>query len=137
MSRGLLISRTRKIELCSLSIKNPSLYNVNQYKTYKNIYSKAIRTAKKLYFEKSFVKYQSDAKKTWDILRKAINNKSKSDNSINIFMFRSMNSVEMFMLFSERINRWEANGSAETPICFSVVQWGISYPNMLETRIQM
>ena len=35
-----------------------------------------------MYFQKQLTKHQSDCKKTWEILRKAINNSNKSNNSI-------------------------------------------------------
>jgi endonuclease/exonuclease/phosphatase (EEP) superfamily protein YafD len=36
MSNGILISRREKIRLCKVSLKNPSLFNVNKFKAYRN-----------------------------------------------------------------------------------------------------
>ncbi len=82
MSKGLLISRSHKIELCKASIKYPYEPYLSNYKTYWNLYAKLIPQSKKLYFQSQLIKHQMDAKKTWIILRKAINNKSKKTNSI-------------------------------------------------------
>ena len=52
------------------------------YKNYRNLYAKILKASKKLYYQNQLIKYQSDCKKTWEILRKAINNSKKSVNSI-------------------------------------------------------
>ena len=84
MSKGLLtsISRRRKIFLCTQSLKNPSEQTIKLYRDYPNIYTKLIRESKKIYFTNELYRYQSNASKTWEIIRKAINNKSKSKNLI-------------------------------------------------------
>ena len=68
--------------MCKESVKNPCPQLINEFKTFRNLYNKIIKTAKKLYFESELIKHQSNLKKTWLLLRKAINNKSKKDNSI-------------------------------------------------------
>jgi len=73
MSPALLISRTNKLNLASLSAKSPSAIACNTYKTYRNVYNSTLRTAKKLHFEKKLNENQNNLKKTWDILRSAIN----------------------------------------------------------------
>ena len=87
MSKGILISRLRKIALCKASVKNPSPQIINEFKTYRNLYNKVIKTSKKLYFQSELIKNQSNLKKTWLLLRKAVNNKSKKDNSIQNIIF--------------------------------------------------
>jgi Reverse transcriptase (RNA-dependent DNA polymerase) len=82
MSNGLLVSRMQKNRLCSLSVKNPVEPHISNYKRYRNLYFKTLKASKQLYFQSALNKHQSDSKKTWEILRKAINNKRKSDNSI-------------------------------------------------------
>ena len=76
-TKGLLISRNRKLMLCKLSLKHPSDESISCYRSYRNLSAKIIKASKKLYFEKQLSKYQSDSKKTWEILRKAINNTKK------------------------------------------------------------
>ena len=46
------------------------------------MYAKILKASKKLYYDNQLVKYQSDCKKTWEILRKVINKSKRSDNSI-------------------------------------------------------
>ena len=63
MSKGLLISRRHKILLCSKSLKYPTTNNKNIYTNYRNLYSKIIKAAKKLYFQNKLSNNQLDAKK--------------------------------------------------------------------------
>ena len=58
------------------------MFDFPSYKNYRNSYAKIIKASKKLYFQKELTKHQSDIKKTWEILRKAINNSKQRDNSI-------------------------------------------------------
>ena len=87
MTKGLLISRRNKNFLAKQCIQNPSEPFISKYKTYRNLYAKTIKAGKKLYFQKQFSKYQSDCKKTWEIIRKAINNSCKRDNSIQNIIY--------------------------------------------------
>ncbi len=82
MTKGLLISRLHKIKLCTISLKDPSVTNKNNYTSYCNIYFSLIRHAKKQYFQNKLKMHKFDAKKTWEIIRQAINNKNKLDSSI-------------------------------------------------------
>jgi len=73
MSSAILISRSRKLKLASLSARNPDVVSGNAYKTYRNLYNTVLRAAKKKYFEVKLLENQNNLKKTWDILRTAIN----------------------------------------------------------------
>ena len=108
MTKGLLISRSKKIQLCKLSVKSPSPLNLANFKTYRNIYSKLIRTSKKLYYEKALTKYQSNIKKTWQILRKAINKSSNKDCSIQNIILDG-NCISDPALMAEKFNVFFAN----------------------------
>ncbi len=77
LTKGLLVSRRNKITLCSLSIKQPTHENITKYKLYRNLYAKILRNSKKLYFQKKLIEYQSNTKKTWEIIKKAIHKKGK------------------------------------------------------------
>ena len=96
MSKGLLISRRQKITLCTQSLKNPHENSVKLYKDYSNLYAKLVREAKKNYFHSELIRYQSNARKTWEIIRKAINNKSKSSNSIQSIIYNNLTYDEFF-----------------------------------------
>jgi len=83
MSKGLLISRLNKLKLASAYAKIPSAQNSASFKTFRNLYNKTLRAAKKLYFEKSLKRNQRNLKKTWDILRSAINSGGNKRNVIS------------------------------------------------------
>ena len=77
MTNGLLISRLTKIKLQKIAILHPEPNNVEKYKTYKNIYNRTARASKKLYFTNSLSKAKNNPKKTWEILREAMNTKTQ------------------------------------------------------------
>ena len=108
MSRGILVSRLTKISLCKESVKNPRDQIINKFKTYRNLYNKVIKASKKMYFQSELIKHQSNLKKTWSLLRKAVNNKSKKDNSIqNIIIDGSL--VNNPFLMAEHFNIFFSN----------------------------
>jgi hypothetical protein len=82
MTKGLLISRKRKIFLCTQSLKKPNLDSHNVYKSYRNMYNKIVKLSKKMYYEAQLSENQSNTKITWQILRRALNLSKKNDNSI-------------------------------------------------------
>jgi hypothetical protein len=53
------------------SIKMPTPDNFQTYKNYRNLYNSLIRTSKKLFFEQQLTLYQSDSKKTWELINLA------------------------------------------------------------------
>jgi hypothetical protein len=69
MSKGLLISRRQKYALSKKCIVEPSQINTSNFKAYRNVYNKAIRCAKKHYFEKQLQINKSNLKNTWKILK--------------------------------------------------------------------
>ena len=82
MTAGLLISRQNKINLCSISIKIPTQYNIEKYKKFRNLYSKILRHSKKLYFQKKLIENQSNLKKTWEIIKQATKQRNKDNHKI-------------------------------------------------------
>jgi hypothetical protein len=50
MTRGLLVSRMRKINLHKLALHTPTVENTDNYKFYQNMYNKLIRASKKLFY---------------------------------------------------------------------------------------
>ena len=83
MSRGILISRKNKNSLAHLSIKNPSVINIGNFRKYRNLYNRVIREAKKLYFERQLADNQKNLRKTWKILFSAIHKNSVKSNLIS------------------------------------------------------
>lgn len=85
MTKGLLVSRCQKLKLSSLSIKQPTELNINNFKSYRNIYNKLLTAAKKNYYESSLEENKYNLRKTWQILREAtrkLNDKSSIINKI-------------------------------------------------------
>ena len=78
MTQGLLVSRRKKIELLKTSMQHPSRESTHIYKTYRNLYNKVMRASKKAYFDSSLKKAKKDPKKTWKILKEAMNINSNS-----------------------------------------------------------
>jgi hypothetical protein len=63
MTKGLLVSRLEKIRLSSFASKHPTALNLQNYKSYRNLFNKMVRCAKKMYFEKELAKNVSNLKK--------------------------------------------------------------------------
>ena len=63
MTKGLLISRCKKIFLCKTSIKNPSVNTISMYKNYRNLYAKVIRVSKNYIMSSNFPNINQIAKK--------------------------------------------------------------------------
>ena len=88
MSRGLLISRQTKLKLSSLLAKNHTPALSEKYKTYRNAYNKILRAGKKLHFSKAILNNSKNLKKTWAIIRLALNS-PKPTNSINALLINN------------------------------------------------
>jgi hypothetical protein len=79
MTQGLLISRGTKNKLHATAVSVPTVANVNRYKTYKTIYLRLIRAAKKLFISSKLTENASNPKKTWQILNEILGRKVKTD----------------------------------------------------------
>ncbi|MBM3938999.1 MAG: hypothetical protein FJ333_10175, partial [Sphingomonadales bacterium] len=73
MTKGLLISRKTKLSLLKNSIANPSQYNIDTYKNYRNLYNKLLRISRAKYYESSLNENRKNPKKTWELIGEAIN----------------------------------------------------------------
>ena len=90
-TEGLVTSRRNKIRLDKLASISPTPFNINTYKSYRNLYNKILRLAKKMYFETELGKAKSNLKKTWELIRKAVNLKNKkSSGSINNLLINNV-----------------------------------------------
>ena len=82
-TQGLLTSRITKLKLDKIASQCPSVQNIQRFKQYRCIYNKLLKSAKKLYYDNELVKHKSNLKKTWTLLRQALNRKAKkSDHNI-------------------------------------------------------
>ena len=83
MTSGLLTSRRKKIVLTKDYYCNPSPNLQFILKQFRNLYNKTIRAAKKMYFESELKKNQSNLKKSWYIIRGALNKKTTKSSTIS------------------------------------------------------
>jgi hypothetical protein len=78
MTAGLLVSRKTKEKLHLLAVSNPLPLNINNYKTYKTVYQRTIRAAKKLYISGKITENAKKPKKTWQTLNEILGKETKS-----------------------------------------------------------
>lgn len=84
MSKGLLISRRKKIMLSRKIKLEKSEMLLAYYRTYRNIFNKLIKASKKSYFYKKIEKSNGNSKIIWNTINEALNNKSYSSSIDNI-----------------------------------------------------
>ena len=79
MTPSLLKCRTKKAALARIAKTNPSLINKTRYKNYRNVYSSAIRTAKRVYTRNKIADSFGDSRKLWNVLKESLNLPNKSN----------------------------------------------------------
>ena len=84
-TNGLLISRKTKFKLSSIYSRTPTVANKLKFNAYRNLYNRLLCTAKKSYFDLEFGKNISNLKKTWELIRQAMNAKQTDCNIPFIF----------------------------------------------------
>ena len=110
---GMTVSRGEKNRLSSVAAMCPSLDNITKYRTYRNLYNKITRAAKKIYFEEELKNNKSNLKKTWNIIRQAIKLKSKkSDVNLNTLIINNTE-VQDPLLIAEHLNKFFASAPAD------------------------
>ena len=87
MTRGLLKSRLKKLKLLGKKQKTPTEANINEYNTYRNIYNRLIKEAKKHYYNSSLEEHKGDMKKTWEVLKEAISKQNNRSDKISELCF--------------------------------------------------
>ena len=83
MTGGLMISRLKKLELGSIFSKNKTEENNIAYTTYRDIYNKAIKDAKKIFYREQLDQNKDDLRKTWQTLRKVISKSNDKTSCID------------------------------------------------------
>ena len=74
LTKALLKSINTKHKLFSKMKNNPgNLQNVNAYKSYRNILTKLLKSARKSYYANKFTSSHGDSDKTWQIINEVIN----------------------------------------------------------------
>ena len=107
-TNGLIISRSEKIRLDKVASRTPSPANIIAYKTYRNLYNKLLKAAKKMYFEKELCKAKCDLKKTWNLIRNAVDLKSKKSSSSIISILIDNKEINSKKEIAEFMNRFFA-----------------------------
>ena len=77
MTTGLLISRNTKNLLHKKAVADPAVANIQRYKTFKSIYFRTLRGAKKLHFTSKLNENLSNPKKTWETLNEILGKSQK------------------------------------------------------------
>jgi hypothetical protein len=79
MTTGLLVSRKSKNILHKKSLSEPSAENRLKFKTFKTVYSRVLRAAKKLYFTTKLESNAGNPKKIWETLNEITGKNRKTD----------------------------------------------------------
>ena len=72
MTNGLLKLSQRKQKLYEKFVKKRSPRNENIYKAYKSLFESLKKKSKKNYYTRRLEKYQTDIKKSWDLIKEII-----------------------------------------------------------------
>ena len=72
-TKGLAKSVKKKNMLYKRFLNNPSSFNENAYKSFKNKLTHSLRVAKRLYYEKKIDQLKSNVKGTWKVLNEILN----------------------------------------------------------------
>ena len=79
MSTALLTSRQTKLKLQKIALKHPTPEHIAEYKAYRNSYNLLVRTSRKKYYEESLNKFKNNPRKTWEIVKDALNSQKTSN----------------------------------------------------------
>ncbi len=86
MTPGLLISRITKNKLHKQSLIEPSLVNVNKFKTFRNLFNTLVRKSKIKFYEESLNLNVKNPKKTWEILKEVTIGKKQNKKKLKNFL---------------------------------------------------
>jgi hypothetical protein len=103
MTNGLLISRKTKNSLHLLAVADPSPQNLNRYKTFKSVYQRTIRAAKKLHISNKLRENANNPKKTWQTLNEILGKGERTNNvqQINVNGHVSSDNLDMANHFNK------------------------------------
>ena len=77
ISKAILRSIHTRNKLYKIYLNNPTVYNTNKYKKYRNKLTTIIRTSRKLYYTEKLNKVKSNMKSTWGVINEVIGKKKK------------------------------------------------------------
>jgi hypothetical protein len=73
MTKGLLTSRLKKLELSKMCSQTPTPENFTRFKLFCNMYNRLIRISRKIFYEEQLSANKNNLRKTWQILNDALN----------------------------------------------------------------
>ena len=82
MSKALLVSRQTKHTLHKQAILHPTQENIAKYKEYRNAFNRTVRASKRKYFEENLLKSTKDPRKTWNLIKEALNSNNNESQTI-------------------------------------------------------
>lgn len=107
MTPGLKKSSQRKEKLYKKWLNNKTLYNENTYKTYKNAFNKAVKTAKQNYYVTMLEKDKTN-KMMWDQIRTITGNDKKETKIDELITFQNEKLTSPYEIADE-INKFFAS----------------------------
>jgi len=121
MTAGLLKSRITKNKLHKIAINEPTNENCLKYRQYRNLYNTILRNSKKLYFEQNLKNSVKNPKRTWDLLKEATNQKTKTNDIKSILINGNINDnkkemAEEFNLFFSEVGAKISNSVNPTSL---------------------
>ena len=111
ITEEILKSSKIKHKLYVKTLKHPTTKNLEKYKKFRNIFTSIKREAEKSYYNTLFQQAKNDIKKTWTIIRKALN-KSRPDSIERIFHNGQL--IEDKLLLSNIFNEYFTSIGANT-----------------------
>jgi len=148
MTRGLRKSSKFKQRLYVKFLKRRTKKNEENYKRYKNMFTKLTQRAKKLYYSEQIQTHKNDTKKTWKILKEIIGKKKNSNHSSLPSVFTQdkqvycdeFDIVQGFNKYFSTVGSNlassipQTNNSFESYICKS--QYSISHSDLSESEFE-
>ena len=125
MSKALLVSRAQNLKLSQVAKRFPTDVNKNIYKSYRLIYNRLVRAAKKNYYNRKIQNAGSDSKKLWSSIKEAINIPSKNNvigpvlNDENVLLHDDVAKANYFNTFFSSIGIRTAQFIPTTNISFA------------------
>jgi hypothetical protein len=120
MTQGLIVSRHTKKSLHVKSVSDPSPANITRFKTFKQIYQRLIRAAKKLSIAEQLRENASNPKKTWQTLNELLGRKGKSESVSDIKINDEVTNDSSRM--ANHFNSFFTSVGKKYPTLFSLLQ---------------
>ena len=86
VTQGLLNSSITKLKLLRAKIRKPSEHNIHKYKEFCKVFNRTKRSAKSNYYTDIFAININNIKRTWELLRQALNKQTKRSQLNDTFL---------------------------------------------------